>query len=165
MRYSKLEDSIKTRLASLAALGFDVEVLPDTESKHKKPTNKPRISILYESSEFSPEVVRGVPNTLSTNEAVLTEYATLAIVYRARTLRGPKGLHTVADHSRRLLMGYKPDGWRRILPKSYTFTEFESGIWVYTMHIVCTALVVQDEPDEPIDGLPLLQETTFEIEC
>lgn len=149
------------RLSPLSAIGFDVEVMPDRESKYNKPSQNPRISILYESSEFSPDVVRGIPATLSTNDLVMTEYATLAIVFRARILRGAKGLHSVADQSRRWLMGFRPSDWGRIMPKDFSFTEFDGGIWVYTMHVVCTGMLVQDTPDQPTDGLPLFKEGTI----
>lgn len=162
--YDLLEDDIIAKLSTLNAEGIDVEVLPDRESKYKKPT-KPRITVAYISSEFSPEVVRGIPQTRSTNEGVLTEFATVKVFFRARVLRGAKGLHNIAIRARKLIFGFKPSNWNRLLIKSYQYQEYEDGIWLYSLTMVCTALVVQDQPDEPTDGLPQFAEGTVNVTC
>lgn len=160
MRYDDLEDSIVTRLAPLLDDDIEVEHIPDNEEDYTRPFENPRVTVAYKASTFSDEVVRGVPRTLSINETVQMEFAEVHILVRSRRLRGDDGVYAVTEKVKQLLYGFRPDDWSRMHPKQYDLIENADGIFICDFSFVCSAMAVQDEPDDTTE-YPALAELTF----
>lgn len=158
--YETLEDDLVKLLKPLADEGIEVAPLADTDSEHTTPFETSRISVFYASSEYSPNVVRGTPETLNTSHGVQDEFATVEIAFYCRTRRGVNGIFDLKLKAQKLLFGSKPTHFGRMLLKEFNFASHKDNIWVYIMTMTCKGMVVQCDDESP-DDAPLLQTVDF----
>jgi hypothetical protein len=162
--YEKLEDAVVQQLQPLAtAGGLVVEAMPDNDADYVKATVENRLTVIYRSSEYSPEVVRGLPTMLASDVAVQHEFADIEIIIRGRLLRGEKGVHRLAKNVMAKILGFVPEHWGRCYFKNYGYVSHEDGVWCYSLTITTKGIVVQDS--DPLEGTgdPVLTEVNLNI--
>jgi hypothetical protein len=157
--YEILEQSILTRLQPLTAQ-VDVEIVPEREFDYEEPFERGRITIAYQRSEYSGQIVRGYPTNLATDAAAADEFAEVHIILRARLMRGQFGIFWMQNEVMKLLNGFIPERWGRMFPKMFEYVGGEGGIWTYDQVLVSRRISVQDQPDFPQDG-PALDSVLF----
>lgn len=162
--YDALEDSIVARLAPLVTNGFEVEALPDTPKKQTEAFAKGRVTVMYRSSEFSKNIVRGIPDLFSTDIVIQEEYAMVDVVFEARTLRGPNGVHAMSADTRLLLLGFTPDNWSKMYLESNKFLSHDvvAGLFTYVCTFIVATRVVELPDDE---NLVLLTQVILNTEA
>lgn len=160
--YAELEDAIVARLSTLTP-AVEIEALPDTPAKFNKPFSKPRVTVAYRSSEYSKEVVRGLPMLLDIGQSVQQEFASVEIVIQGRTVRGTAGCHAVKTAVMERLLGFTPPNWGRITAESYKFIDQneKDGVFSYALTILTETRSV---PKADAENLPTLQELTFNVD-
>ena len=162
--YELLEDDVVARIAPLTVAGvLIVQAMPDNDADYEKATVENRVTVIYKSSEYSPEVVRGLPTMLSTDIAAQHEFADVEIILRGRLLRGENGLHRLAKKIMQSVLGFAPQHWGRLYFKNYGYVEHKDGIWIYALTVTTKGIVVQDTDPEEGTGLPTFQQGTLNI--
>lgn len=160
--YQTLEDDIVSRLSPLTEAGVQVEPFPDTDAEYDAPFEKPRISVMYKSSEFDQSIVRGLAASFSTDFIAQDEFADISIVVRSRTRRGENGVFDVAQKTKKLLLGFVPTHYGRLHLKNNSFFQHEGGVWTYEMTFVCKGMAIQSD-DEGLSSGPTLTTVTTNI--
>jgi len=164
MNYESLINDIVTRLLPLAAtLDIEVQALADNEENYTEPFAKARITVAYKSSAFSPTIVRGLPESVSTNEYVGNEYATVQVGFQARLLYGNSGAYNIIFEAKKLLYGYMPTHWGRLHPAVFELEKNEKGVWTCVMDFTTNCLAVQAETDDAGTDYPDLAGVTVNI--
>ena len=153
--YAQLEDDIVDRLSSLVAAGAEVMPLPDNEEDYSRAFEKPRITVAYQSSEYSPSTIVDLPVHHTSDIVAQDEFVTIVCFMECRALRGALGVHDLSLRVRRLLLGWMPTHYGRMYLKDHGFSESQkqNGVWGYTMTFLTKTMVVQEEDfDENILG-------------
>jgi hypothetical protein len=162
LAYDLLEDAIVGRLQPLADQGIEVIPLPESPALVNKAFERPQITVAYKSSDYDDTVTRGLPKHMTTDIIGQNEYAELELIIRTRTMRGAGGAHSLKKSIDLLLIGFRPPGWQRMIPKQYTIiptpADMQDGVWTYSYTFVTTCIVVEAPIDEVV---VLLQSVTF----
>lgn len=145
MQFEQLEIEIMNRLTTSLGANVEVELEPETESANKIPFAKPRISVMFDQSEYDTQN--------STSSVVQDETCRLAVIIRSRLLRGPSGIYTVVENVRRSLVGYQPCNWSKIWLVKFTFLKRDTNLWEYVLLLSSKTMIVEEAPDETAPAL------------
>lgn len=139
MLFEELEielcDLLKTKLGN----DVDVELEPEFEALNKTPFAKPRVSIMYDQSEFEK------PKT--TQYIAQDEVGRMVFIIRSRSLRGPKGIWTVVNNVRKYIVGYQPKNWNKITLVKFSFVKKEEGLWEWALLASSKAMIVEEHEE------------------
>ena len=150
-KYTELEDAIVAQLQPLVSAGIEVVRTPDTEEEHTDAFEYTRVSVMYISSEYSNQPIKGYPILHATNSVFQTEYATVSLNIQGRKLRTSKGVHAVKEDLETLLLGFRPNQvWDRLASKNYSYVENKEGVWYFMLTMVCARPLIQDSIDLPL---------------
>jgi hypothetical protein len=166
MTYEALEDSVVSRLIDRLGPGVVVKTAPGSEAEVIDAFDKPAVTVMYMSSEFSDSTKPGYPETLSLSVYAVDEFALVEIVCRARTRRNTTtergteiGILGLFDSVRRALVGWVPQGWEAVLPKKSEYLANVDGVHVFNHSFVACRIAVQDYPAE--NATPVLTQVNF----
>jgi len=149
--YDQLENNFVDRLSPLSSGGIEVELMPETELQ--KAFVNPRITVSYFRSEFDDQPVKGEPKSTSIGIISLNEYAETMFNIQVRKLRGAKGMSTLFEDLRKLLLGYQPQNWGRTFFKAFEFVEKnEDNVFYYALTVINQRNIFQAEEE----GLKLI---------
>ena len=149
MLFEQFEIDVRDQLIQSLGSGVEVELEPEVEGQNKTPFAKPRVSILFDQSEFEKQ--------LSTQYIGQSETGRCAIIIRSRKLRGPDGIYTTTENVRISILGFAPTNWSKIWLQKFVFLKKENGLWEYALIIASKSMVVEDAP---ADTGPTLQSAT-----
>jgi len=145
--YEDLEDQIVTRLSLIGSSVF-VRPQPENELEGKEQDlQKPRVTVSYQHSEFSGSLTRGLPEMLSTAEAVQDEFVELNIVIEARLLRGNNGMYKAIKDVVEKLFGFVPENWGKCFLKTGDYLDNSRGHWTWSIIFVTRRTIVEVIPE------------------
>lgn len=144
MLFEELEIEMRDLLTTKFGEAVDVELEPEVELANKKPFIKPRVSIMYDQSEFE--------KSKTTQYIAQDETGRIVFLLRSRTLRGAKGIWTLANNVRKYIVGYQPKNWSKISLVKFSFVKRGEGLWEWTLIASSKAMIVEehDEPTTPV---------------
>lgn len=144
MFFEALENAIKTRLHAHFNGAVDVELEPETNGANTIPTEKGRVTVMYDQSDFEKQ------NT--TAYISQHETAQIAIIIRSRKLRGQNGIYWIAEEIRKSITGYAPESWSKIWLRKMVFVRREMNLWEYSLLISSKSMIVEEhtEPTTPV---------------
>jgi Gp37 protein len=160
--YEVLENNLISRLAVLQP-SVEVEAMPDREIDTTVPFNKPRVSIMYQHSQFSPSLGGGLPEMFETDITLQDEFCEVHFVIRSRLLRGINGVYFIIAKVADLITGFKPTPWGRFYLKEITYLDNASGIWTWNMVFTARRPLVQAKTDDDGVNYPLVNTITNNI--
>lgn len=155
MNYQQLESYIASRIA-VALTGADVIVLPEVDSAVSLPSEKAKVTVAYQSSDFT--------ETDATDFVVQPEKVSMKIVVQARKLRGASGIYAILAGIKLALLGWKTPLSGKIQFTKIAYISHETSVWVYAIDITTMSLAVElpDEPDEVIARKLTAMTTNYE---
>ena len=144
MFFEQLENDVKARLQTMMGSGVEVELEPETETANRTPFAKPRVSVMFDQSEFEKQKATGY--------IAQHETCRLAILIRCRLLRGDNGIYTTVENVRRYIAGYAPPNWSKMWLIKFQFLKRENNLWEYVLTVGSTSMIVEEDapPTEPL---------------
>lgn len=157
MNYEQLEQNLVDRITGMLPTnsGITVVVLPEKQSEFDRPApgKEARISVCYGGSKFE--------DSPTTWEIAQPETMRIELQLQSTTLRKGLGIYALAKLAWSCLLGYKPtwtvtnpdqttrsEGSDKLTLSDFKFTDFESGVWTYTMTLESRAFLVQSSDEE-----------------
>jgi hypothetical protein len=158
--YEVLENNLISRLAVLQP-SVEVEAMPERETDTVAPFDKPRITIMYQHSQFSPSLGGGLPEMFETDIALQDEFCEVHFVIRSRLLRGSNGVYFIISKVADLITGFKPSPWGRFFIKTSGYLDNASGIWAWNMVFTARRPLVQAKTDDDGVNYPALTDVGY----
>lgn len=150
--YANLEQDIKTRLEADIP-SADAEVLTAAENDARQKTfEKSRITIMYMSSEYDNEIIRGQPKSLSIGSVSQDEFWRAALVVESRFLRSDdqvKSVYWLLSKIRESLLGYETQHFGKVFFRANRWSpdETRDGVIAFMLTITGRRQIVQSDFD------------------
>lgn len=153
--YADLEDSVVERLGPLVTEWLTVVPMPETQAAFARPAGKSvRITVSANQTEAEGQLDTWAGHQDANN--------TVAIIIQANALRGPRGIYTIEQAVRWLLVGFTPANHQtsfRYVRGRFIEPEFVDGVWTWQMDLTTRGVIVQ-EYDENAGEVLITQITT-----
>ena len=160
MNYGTLETELVTRLnAYFVANSIDdkfiAQEIPQNDAEQNRPFIKGKVTVQYFTSAYQPTKMLG--------GASQAETITIRLTFEARNLREANGFYNLVEHTKRSLLGYKPENCTKgLVIDKYDMVFYENNtISPYLdMQTETENVMVTDPVDEP-----LFSSLTIESQC
>ncbi len=158
--WEKLELAIVTRLSTIS--GIQARAVEESEAQQNRAFSTRRATVIIMQSDFGGP--GEIPKSESISNLATMERVEIHIIVEGKLLRGPSGAYQFLEQIKNKLVGWRPDlsgallTFQRLHPIECRFLENTDGINKWDFVFKCFVPVVQDQPDESTEGLPLLTE-------
>ena len=122
MNYGDLESLIVSRLSAMS--NVETAVAPDNEAGYKSVTNKGKIFVAFDMADDGES--RSLGSVDSFDETIKVR-----LVIEAKSRIGAGGIYAIQEATAALLVGYRPEGFEKLAPKSYKYRDRQEGVWIY----------------------------------
>ncbi|HEY9737542.1 MAG TPA: Gp37 family protein [Trichocoleus sp.] len=148
------EQSIKTRLAPLKALGL--RTLPETAAEQGVMSGNGTLSLMWMSDEPG-----GATDTMSRMQDCVSNWE---VDGRVKGLRNPEqGLLKIRQLLYYLTIGFKPDGCGPLYATGFQFLDRENNYWRFKYQMACKSKLIGLGMEEPGDLGVNVAEIFFEV--
>lgn len=152
--YEPYIGSMVTRLAELAAMGYEVVRMPDAEADLSRPSAfKPRITVAYIRSRFTDAPETAASRGMAMGAVVHREFMDLEVVIEAQKLYGDRGYLEAQEKIMRLLTGHRYPGVVKLHLRETQFRQHYDGIFQFCISLSAERLYVEaaTEFDVPLN--------------
>jgi len=149
-------DQAEVQLAAYLAgkvnsLNIDAVPIPETQAEFEKPVTRDLVTVMFVSEKADPN------NALGTVAQRVT--VQFGFMVQGRKLRGPNGVHQLADIVKRCMTGYRLPDAEQMYYVGHDFVNFKDNEWEHRVLFECKSMRVDGQDYIPD---PLLKRVDFD---
>ncbi len=152
MKYTDIENAMVSRLQTKLGPGVVVIPLPEFQNDNKRPTDKPRVTVVYNHSAFDGCRYGASAQSAAVDSIVQEESLQFKVAIESRLLRGETGIYELLVAVRQSLIGQSFLGLDPLMVLDSKFDDYKENLWSYTLTFMTKGWVVSeiDSTNDPL---------------